>query len=232
MSRPLLPPFTPPAALPGAVLERWRHHSAQAGQTTVLPDGCRDLILHVDACGAGRWMVSPLAQQAYGVEGLAAEDWLGYRLHPGTVLDEPALLHAVQRLPLHGDPQSLEQRVLAALGDCARRDARLEEALAALAQAASVHAAARSLGVSERSLERFLSTGTGQPPRYWRALARVRCAARSLASSEPLAAIAADAGYADQAHFSRECHRWLGLTPARLRASPGLLATVHASGYG
>lgn len=228
----LLPPCAPPPALPGVVLERWRHHSVQAGRTIILPDGCRDLILHVDARGTARWMVSPLAQQAYGVEGFAGEDWLGYRLQPGTALDAPALLRAVQSLPPHGDPQRLEQQVLAALGDCARRDARLEEALAALAQAASVQAAAHALGVSERSMERLLRAGTGQPPRYWRALARVRRAARALASPDPLAAIAADAGYADQAHFSRECRRWLGLAPARLRATPGLLATVQASGYG
>lgn len=227
----LLPPSAPPPALPGVVLERWRHHSEQASRTTVLPDGCRDLILHVDAYGAARWMVSPLAQRAYGVEGLAGEDWLGYRLQPGTAFDAQALLRAVQGLPLQGDPQRLERQVLAILGDCARHDARLEESLAALAQAASVRAAAHALGVSERSLERLLQAGTGQPPRYWRALARVRRAAKALASPQPLAAIAADAGYADQAHFSRECRHWLGLAPARLRAASGLLATVQASGY-
>lgn len=123
---------------------------------------------------------------------------------------------------------------IAALADFTRCDARVHEALAALAQAPAVGAAARALGVLERTLERLIRTATGEPPRYWRALARVRRAAQALTGDggPPLAAIAADHGYADQAHFGRECRHWLGQTPARLRASKDLLASVQSSGYG
>ncbi|AEG93229.1 helix-turn-helix domain-containing protein [Ramlibacter tataouinensis] len=93
-------------------------------------------------------------------------------------------------------------------------------------------AGAGRVGVSERSLERTTARATGQPPRYWRSLSRVRRAAMALRSPASLAEIAADHGYADQAHFSRECLRWLGQSPARLRASPRLLAVVAQSGYG
>jgi AraC-like DNA-binding protein len=113
-----------------------------------------------------------------------------------------------------------------------RIDPRVQEALRTLAIARNVAAAAQSLGVSERSLERLTQCATGQPPRFWRALARVRRAAQSLATAQPLAEIAVDQGYADQAHFSRDCLRWLGLTPAALRRAPALLATVAQAGHG
>ena len=37
------------------------------------------------------------------------------------------------------------------------------------------------------------------------------------ATREPLSAIAANAGYADQSHFTRECKRWLGMRPSEYR---------------
>ncbi|WP_233167498.1 AraC family transcriptional regulator [Xylophilus sp. ASV27] len=213
--------------MPACVLARWQSAPEQAASSMVLPDGCSDLILHRDAQGQARWMLSPLAQSAYEVPVKAHEQWLGYRLQPGAVVDGAALLAAVRLLE-----QEREAQVLEAIDACVRLDGRVQEALAALAGTASVRHAAAALGVSERSLERLSLATTGQPPRYWRALARVRRAAQALGGAEPLAAIAADHGFADQAHFSRECRRWLGQTPSGLRKAPALLATVAQAGYG
>jgi len=212
---------------PDVVLARWQHSPTQAGTTTVLPDGCCDLILRVDAAVRAHWMVSPLAQHAYDVAGQAGERWVGFRLQPGATIDAQALLRAVRRLGAEVE----DARILAAIERHARLDGRTQEALAALAQSRSVGSAARTLGVGERSLERLALAATGQPPRYWRTLARVRRAAQALAGPAPLAAVAADHGFADQAHFSRECARWLGRTPSRLRADPAVLAVALASGY-
>jgi AraC-like DNA-binding protein len=60
----------------------------------------------------------------------------------------------------------------------------------------------------------------------------VRRAAQALATAQPLAEIAADNGYADQAHFCRDCLRWLGQSPAALRRSPHVLTTIAQAGYG
>ncbi|SFD63629.1 AraC family transcriptional regulator [Paracidovorax konjaci] len=229
-------------ALPACVLERWAHTEAPApgaAPTLVLPDGCRDLIVHLDERGRTRWMVSPLALQAYAVPASPGGSWLGFRLHPGAQMDDAALLqaarglwHAAARTGGHpGDRLAAEQAVLAALDDRVRRHAAVDEALAALRGAGSVAQAARALGTTPRTLERTVRAATGQPPRYWRELARVRRAARALAGGDALVAIAADHGYADQSHFGRACLHWLGATPARLREAPDLLATVQASGY-
>lgn len=246
---PLIHIATP--ALPPTVLARWQFDTTDASVTTVLPDGCSDLILHVDVHGQSGWHVSALAEAAMEVPGRAGEQWLGYRLQPGTSVEAAALLRAVQaahaiwqqRKYRSGPPSSglthdsaalevLEASVLEAIDHHTHMDPRAQEALHALAYAPTVGAAARSLGVSERSLERLTQRATRQPPRFWRALARVRRAAQGLGTAQPLAEIAADHSYADQAHFSRDCLRWLGQTPASLRRAPQLLATVAQAGYG
>lgn len=228
--------------MPSAVLERWQHSSAQAGRSTVMPDGCVDLLLQVDGQGAVQWSMSPLAGHAYVVQSRAGTHWLGYRLQPGSVLQAQALLAQAtaigRQAGLGGAPQDtlamlahIEPAVREAIDRHTLEDLRIRHALAALAAEPSVARAARALGVAERSLERLVGR-TGAPPRYWRALARVRRAARALSTPLPLAAVAADHGFADQAHFSRECLRWLGHTPTQLRRTPALLALVQASGYG
>lgn len=228
--------------MPSAVLERWQHSSSQASSTTVLPDGCIDLLVQVDGKGSVRWSMSPLARQAYGVQSKAGTHWLGYRLHPGVVPQAQALLALATDIGLHAGlgraPQdtlavlaAIEPAVREAIDQHTNEDPRVRHALAALAAESSVARAARALGVTERSLERLMGR-TGEPPRYWRALARVRRAAHALSTPAPLAAVAADHGFADQSHFSRECLRWLGHTPTQLRSTPALLAVLHASGYG
>lgn len=232
-------------AWPSTLLARWQFTSVDACATTVLPDGCRDLILHVDALGRPRWHVSPLTDAAMDVPGKAGERWLGYRMQPGALLDAAGLLRSVQTIlrrpplssyptchPSDGTDAELEAAVLAAMGEHTRLDLRVQEVLHALAQARTVGHAARSLGVSERCLERLTHHATARPPRFWLALARVRRAARALVNAQPLVAIAADHGYADQAHFSRECRRWLGQTPTMLRRCPQLLTTATQPGYG
>lgn len=228
-------------SVPPVVLARWKQDAPPDGSSVVLPDGCRDLILHVNAGGRCEWMVSHLADTAYEVPEDAQGRWLGYRFQPGACVDSEALLAAVVTIgtgaasmphdPEPLLPRTIEHRVLDAIDACVRVDPRIQEALAALAEARSIRTASGALGVSERSLERLTVTATGQPPRYWRALARIRRAAQALAGPLPLVDIAADHGFSDQAHFSRECRRWLGLAPSHLRASPALLATVAAIGY-
>jgi AraC-like DNA-binding protein len=223
-----------------AVLARWQFTSVDAGATTVLPDGCRDLILHVSADGQPGCHVSALADAAMHVRGCAGEWWLGFRMRPGTLMDTTELLKSVDAVWKRSRRESgqsdldagQEVALLMLMNAHTRLDPSVQEALDALAQSQSVGKAAQSLGVSERSLERLTRRATAQPPRFWRGLARVRRAAQQLVTAQPLAEIAADQGFADQAHFSRDCLRWLGRSPAVLRRSPHLLATVAQAGYG
>lgn len=212
--------------LPAIVLHAWQHTSTHTDSTVVLPDGCCDLILRATPGQRPRWFVTALADAAYEVPGTAGEGFWGFRLQPGAQIDETTLIGALQACPQHS-----AQDALPWLDACVRLDSRVVQALHSLSVSATVAAAARQLGVSERSLQRLVFAATGRPPTYWKCLARVRRAAASLAHTPTLAACAADHGFADQAHMTREFQRWLGRTPSGVLASPELLAVVAASGY-
>jgi AraC-like DNA-binding protein len=84
-----------------------------------------------------------------------------------------------------------------------------------------IAALASDLGLTARSLHRRCTETVGYGPKTLDRILRFRRAQR-MARSLPapsLAALAAAAGYADQAHLTRECRRLAGLPPARLFAS-------------
>jgi AraC-like DNA-binding protein len=63
-------------------------------------------------------------------------------------------------------------------------------------------------------------------------LARLRHAARALGGCEPLAHVAADHGFADQAHMNLEFQRWLGFTPAQVQRQTWLQDLLNEAGTG
>jgi AraC-like DNA-binding protein len=77
---------------------------------------------------------------------------------------------------------------------------------------------ASELGVTERSLHRRCTQAIGYGPKMLARVIRFRKAQRMARSRRPLslAALAAAAGFSDQAHLTRECRRLSGLTPTRL----------------
>ena len=86
------------------------------------------------------------------------------------------------------------------------------------ASAVSIDALASKLGVHRVYLARvFRAQWSCSPGQYIQHI-RVRAAAHAMAStSKPLAEIALDAGFSDQAHMSRTFLRSLGVTPAAFR---------------
>jgi AraC-like DNA-binding protein len=80
-------------------------------------------------------------------------------------------------------------------------------------------AVAEDLGLSERQLRRRVEDAVGYPPRTLARILRFQRflrAARRAGAGRHLAVLAADAGYADQAHLTRESRGLSGLPPAAL----------------
>jgi AraC-like DNA-binding protein len=80
--------------------------------------------------------------------------------------------------------------------------------------------AGERLGVNQRTLQRLFAEHVGVSPGWVLRRGRLHAAAERViqttvhGSSEPLARVAAEFGYADQAHFIRDFRRVLGVAPA------------------
>ncbi|MFF0773438.1 DUF6597 domain-containing transcriptional factor [Nonomuraea wenchangensis] len=76
----------------------------------------------------------------------------------------------------------------------------------------SVSEVARDLGLSERQLHRRSLTAFGYAPKTLQRIVRFQRALSLARAGVPLATVAAEAGYADQAHLSREVKRLSGVS--------------------
>lgn len=102
----------------------------------------------------------------------------------------------------------------------AESDVEVDHACRALAGGHRVERVADDLSWSRKRLARRFRDAVGLHPRAFAGLARFERFATSLQANpaQPLAHAALDAGYADQAHLTRETVRYADLTPAALRA--------------
>ncbi|QYF93272.1 helix-turn-helix domain-containing protein [Massilia sp. PAMC28688] len=84
---------------------------------------------------------------------------------------------------------------------------------------------AKELGIGVRQLERRFLDSLGMPLREYRRLARYSAAMTALmmqgASPQALASLAQDAGYVDQAHFTRDFSAMVGQPPGRFLRQRG-----------
>ncbi|MET8570011.1 helix-turn-helix domain-containing protein [Streptomyces sp. NPDC004783] len=216
--------------LTGAVM--WTSTPAGPGPGRVLPDGCMDLLWH-----EGRLLVAGPDTRAYLTDGSPGR-WAGVRFSPGTA---PALLgvpaHELRdrrvdlsdlwpaaearrltaRVNAAPDPVSgLEEAALTRAAEAGPPDPLLSRIVAALDAGRPVAATADELGIGSRRLHRRSLAAFGYGPK---ALARVLRLRRALALARggtSLAETAARAGYADQAHMTRDVRELTGMSPARL----------------
>lgn len=95
-------------------------------------------------------------------------------------------------------------------------DVRTRAAAALLGEGRSVAAVAEHVGLSERQLARRFFQRVGLSPKTYARVRRLQRAVLLLQRGATISAVAADAGYADQPHFTREAKELAGATPAVL----------------
>ena len=216
-----------PSRLPNVIV--WQRVVPAGGDTPrILPDGCLDLIWT-----DGRLLVAGPDTTAHLVSTAPGSRWAGLRFAPGTgpgLLGVPASELRDQRVPLDRLwPAGLVRDLVDRVGNAADPAVALEAVAAArlceftpahpsvavivarLRSGASVAATARAVQVSERELRRRCATAFGYGPKTLARILRVDRAVALARAGTPLATVANRAGYADQAHLSREVKALAGV---------------------
>ncbi|AHH20537.1 putative transcriptional regulator, AraC family [Nocardia nova SH22a] len=76
---------------------------------------------------------------------------------------------------------------------------------------------AAAVGLSPQRLRALARAQVGMPLTRWRVWTRLRRAAQQLRSGDSVADAAIAAGFADQAHFTRQLRDMMGMTPAQVQ---------------
>jgi len=214
------------------VLARLR---AEVNKALVLPDACSDLIWQA---GAGALVAGPDTGPVWTVAPAGAV-MVGVRFKPsagGPVLGVPLseirdqrvdlaelLPAAARKLPASLGPDVAAQRALGIAGLLVAEgmpDQAVSHATTLLSDpAARVEQVADDVDLSTRQLRRRFHAAVGYGPKTLQRVYRFQRLVRALdacTGSCDLALVAAEAGYADQPHLTRECVELSGMTPAAL----------------
>lgn len=185
---------------------------------------------YVEAGDRGRWLAGPGTVIIHGAHEAHRD---AFETGETIVLNLPALPafergaglvedpDAVMRLA-ERDPVAATAFVAAHIRPGARRFADWPDLLADAMggdPALSITDWADAMGLSPASVSRGFHRAFGVSPKRFRMEMRVRRALRAIAvTDEPLAHLAVDLGFADQAHMTRALREITGATPAGLRA--------------
>jgi AraC-like DNA-binding protein len=213
----------PPAPLRGVVQCLWVRVTGAAEEVRVVPDACTDVVW---TRGEGTTVVGPdTSAKLVGRE--PGDVLIGMRFLPGagggalgvpldTLRDLRVEVGDVDRaFDVPGDlaPDEVVARLVAAAAG--RQGDPLVAAAARRLGAEEVAQVARDLGVSDRQLRRRFHAAAGYGPKTLARILRFRRFVHAIErGGTDLAGLALDAGYADQAHLTRETTRLAGLTPA------------------
>ena len=220
-------------SVPGAVV--WTQQVASSTPARVLPDGCMDVIWK-----DGELSVAGPDTTALLVAGRIGESYAGLRFAPGTaaaVLGLPAWELRDRRVPLEQLWPGRQVRELAErISEARDRGAALESlvlprlaapdpvgtaVLAGLQRGLRVEQLAQEAALSERQLRRRCLDLFGYGPKTLARVLRLQHALGPARTGTPFAQVAADAGYADQAHLAREVRALTGVPLGRLLAGEG-----------
>ena len=241
-----------PAGLRHAIACLWAQVTPDGGPDRdglVLPDACSDLIWEP---GCGAYVAGPDTGPVRTVM-TAGTIIIGVRFRPsagGPALGLPLSelrdqrvglddlrRRDASRLPGTLDPDSAAIRVLelagAMVADGDPDPAATRAALLLADPRARAEDVAADVGLSMRQLRRRCHAVVGYGPKTLQRVLRFRRFVSRLDAGLPrgqdahdLAALAAQTGYADQAHLTRECRALAGLTPGELARQRGPAAAA------
>ncbi|MFC6011141.1 AraC family transcriptional regulator [Nocardia lasii] len=231
-----------PSRLDRAVL--WSRTGA-AGPVTVFPDGCMDLIWT-----EGTLLVAGPDSHPFLAPGARSSEFVGIRFAPGTaptLLGIPAVEVVNQRVDLAAiAAPSLSRELVDRLDNAPDRVAAMEAialrfaadqgtvdpAITAvvdgLTAGSTVGRVAADTGMSTRTLHRRSLLAFGYGPKMLARILRFQRALAAVRAGLPAARVAAETGFADQAHLAREFRELAGCSPRAVDNDDPLPGKSHS----
>jgi AraC-like DNA-binding protein len=180
----------------------------------ILPDACVDIVSRDD-----RLFVAGPATEAHITTVRGTTFGVRFRIGAaGAALGLPAAELRDLTVPLEdvwgAAANAIEATNARELADAVRRRGEADP----LVRAAATGTPRRALGIGDRQLRRRFLDAVGYGPKTLERIQRFQRFLALATTGDDLARLALDAGYADQAHLTRECARLSGLPPAALLA--------------
>lgn len=224
----------------GSVACLWTSRPSDRDAGLVLPDACIDLIwdgtsLFVAGPDTGPVPVPPRPGQwfaglrfppgkAAGFLGAPASELLDSRVPLADLWGDAAAVSVAGLLAAAPSPERaagvLDEVIAGRAGTAPDSDPVVDHLVAILSRHPDakgvVQLASQVLAVSERRLYRHCRAAVGYGPKMLERVLRFQRARRLARDTSSLADVAAMAGYADQAHLTRESRRLAGRTPSDL----------------
>lgn len=222
----------PPPRLAPLVACVWRQHAEAAWVQRVVPDGCVDVMwvtagseVRAEVAGPDTWAHSERLDAGTSIAGVrfrpgAAGEVLGLPLHAlrdervplAELWGRVAVEAMTDQVVVSSRPEAAAVAALLARLPDAPDDSgpELAATLAARAGPGTVRQMADELGLSERQLHRRCMAAFGYGPKTVQRVLRFQAALEAARAGRRLADVAAETGYADQAHMSREVRALAG----------------------
>ena len=219
----------------------WASRPTEASEGRVLPDACIDIIwdgasIFVAGPDTGPVPIIPRAGQFFaglrflpgrapGFLGVPASELLDSRVPLADLWGRAPADELADRLASAASPEAaaavLDHAVADRAGQARAADPLIDELVAMYTTnqpeaASAVRFASRAMSVGERRLHRHCRAAVGYGPKMLERVLRFQRARRIARGTSSLALVAAVAGYADQAHLSREARCLAGTTPSDL----------------
>jgi AraC-like DNA-binding protein len=219
----------------------WASRPTETSAGRVLPDACIDIIwdgasIFVAGPDTGPVPIIPRAGQFFagvrflpgrapGFLGLPASELLDSRVPLADLWGKAPADRLADRLASAASPEAaaavLDHAVADRAGTARAADPLIDELVAMYTTnqpdaASAVRFASRAMSVGERRLHRHCRAAVGYGPKMLERVLRFQRARRIARGSSSLALVAALAGYADQAHLTRESRCLAGTTPSDL----------------
>jgi len=202
----------------------WHTHTTGPGVYTAGLDGNWDIIISKTDQSVSV-MVNGVGKSAAKVPYVAGIESIGIALKPGVFLQDlkgKAIVNSQHTLEKDGAQYVQISGRLFKIPEFATAEAFVtelaNEGILLINLVVSSFNEGRAEGVSDRSLRRHVLQTTGLSPYFFHQIQRAQQATVLLQQGMPIAQVAADAGYTDQAHMTKALKLIIGKTPAQIIA--------------